>query len=86
MRMPIILRVDVLNNNNSIYFGIGNILSFNYAITKNIYTGINLEMNYCFDSQYEEIVGYKDATIGVNENGILSLMAWREYNLLHANN
>jgi hypothetical protein len=70
IRVPISLGIDlVADNKNNSYFGIGGIVSFNYSITKNMFCGINIEINYDFSNPYEEIVGYKDATIGVDENG-----------------
>ncbi|MDR2393930.1 MAG: hypothetical protein LBD93_07235 [Treponema sp.] len=70
IRIPISVGIDVLSSNkNDSYFGIGGIISLNYSITKNIFCGINIEMNYDFNNPYEETVGYKDASIGVDENG-----------------
>lgn len=70
IRAPISLGFDFLRNNkNRSYFGIGGIVSFHYSMTKNIFYGINIEINYDFNNPYEETVGYKDAAIGMDENG-----------------
>jgi hypothetical protein len=70
MRLPITLGFNITGTNkNNSYYGIGGIASFNYVITKNMYFGINLEINYNFNNPYEEIAGYRDAAIGVDEEG-----------------
>jgi hypothetical protein len=69
IRVPISLGLDVLTNTNSSYFGVGGIVAFNYSIMKNIFIGINVEISYDFNHSYEETVGYRDAAIGVDENG-----------------
>ncbi|MDR1956001.1 MAG: hypothetical protein LBQ30_04025 [Treponema sp.] len=69
-RMPLSLGIDLLiNHKSNFYAGIGGILSFNYVVSKNLYIGVNFELNYDLNNPYEEIVGYKDAAIGVDENG-----------------
>jgi hypothetical protein len=67
--VPVSLGLDVTGDRNNSYLGIGGIVSFNYSIGKNMYVGVNVEINYDFNHPYEERVGYKDAAIGVDENG-----------------
>jgi len=70
IRIPVSLGFDIaILDKNKFYYGIGGIISFNYSLNKNIYCGFNLEINYNFNNPYNEIVGYKDAAIGMDENG-----------------
>ncbi|MDR0554641.1 MAG: hypothetical protein LBG76_07575 [Treponema sp.] len=69
IRAPISIGLDIVGNKNNSYWGIGGLVSFNYSIRKNIYVGINLEINYDFNNPYEETVGYKDAAIGIDQEG-----------------
>jgi hypothetical protein len=66
--LPFSLGFD-LKINDTPYLGLGSILAFNYSLTKNIYLGINAEINYYINNPYEEITGHKDAAIGIDENG-----------------
>jgi hypothetical protein len=69
IRLPVTIGGDILISKQDAYFGIGGIVSFNYVLTKNVYIGINIEINYYMTHSYEEISGYRDAAIGVDEHG-----------------
>jgi hypothetical protein len=69
IRIPISLGVDITGYKNNLYLGAGGIVSFNYSLSKYLYAGINIEVNYDFISPYDKIIGYKDAAIGVDEGG-----------------
>jgi hypothetical protein len=67
IRFPISLGFDLLAQ-NTIYYGLGGIISFNYSLTKNIYVGINTEVNYYFNTPYKEVVriDVNDASVGID--------------------
>jgi hypothetical protein len=67
IRFPVSLGFDFMHL-KTVYYGIGGIASFNYSLTKNIYIGINAEINFYFNNRYEEIVriDQKDASIGID--------------------
>lgn len=69
IRVSLSLGPDMMGNKTKSYYGIGGLVSFNYSLTKNVYIGVNFEANYDFLTQEEEITGYEDAAIGVDENG-----------------
>jgi hypothetical protein len=67
IRLPISLGFDLFYQ-NTIYYGLGSIISFNYSLTRNIYVGINTEINLHFNNPYEEVVRIdeKDASVGID--------------------
>jgi len=70
IRLPISIGYDINGiNNNNILHGIGIISSFNYRLNNMFYFTVNLNINYAFNESYNEIVGYKDAAIGIDLNG-----------------
>jgi len=65
MRVPLSIGLDLCTINNNLYYGLGGIISYHYVLHKNIYVGVNFSINYNINNPYEEIVGFKDAAIGV---------------------
>jgi hypothetical protein len=70
IRMPVSLGFNLLlgEGKKGTYYGIGGIFSVNYSLTRNIYAGINIGIDYNFDNPYEEVVriNRKDAAIGID--------------------
>lgn len=67
-RVPLAIGFDLVNG-ETLYLGLGSIISVHRRLTKHIYTGLNLRITYAFNNEYEEVTGYKDAAIGVDKNG-----------------
>lgn len=56
-RIPLALGFDLFHG-ETLYYGIGGIVSAHRTLSNNIYTGINLGITYAFNNVYNELTGY----------------------------
>jgi hypothetical protein len=66
LRIPLAIGFD-LYNGNTMYYGIGSILSAHYRLAKNFYIGANFGITYAFNNVYDEFVGLETKTVKYKE-------------------
>ncbi|MCL2181021.1 MAG: hypothetical protein FWB83_07825 [Treponema sp.] len=67
-RLPVALGLEFYQG-KTLFYGIGGIISAHYLFSKHFYVGLNIGITYAFNNVYEEITGYRDASIGVDGSG-----------------
>jgi hypothetical protein len=57
-RVPLALGLDYFHG-DTLYYGLGGIISLHHRLTNYFYAGLNLAITYAFNNVYDELTGYR---------------------------